>query len=599
MPSLSRTCAVLALCVGGAVRQPASRSKTLLQEHCQKVRIALPEYSLTGTDGPAHLRKFQAAVMVANDTYTGTWQHSIKAAEGSAAEMALRSVVADGVEVPSPAKDRTKDRPKLVNPYPEAINELLRVCRANEWPEPCFTSQPRDGVQYVETLSVSDGSSEWRFDGRSTRLRVARSIASESAMAVLRDELALPPTAIGAMASLRGLSARRGLALRASANGVLVGGKSRVLRLMQEATGPSSSGVEDCPTWSGLGLSAVGRGLTRAACLDEAAWRVLGELQRTAVSGALTGAVMGSRMLARSVGAVMGAESEVGAVCAPYFPRQRVLVTNLVSETDRWVREHALGQQGMSRVVAFDSEWQPNGDEAEGVTLVQLATEDACLLVHGDAVRGSRALRELLRSTSVLKVGKDLREDWRRLRPLLLDDSFTDTTRPRSHEITRDHGHNSAEITVTTRVNSAEASVAGWVELVSFLPLHDQTASLDELTRTFLGVEYTMKGTVNHETWGVWPLSEPMRSYAAADVCAVMDVLQAVERMRREEAEAVALARARATAGERSADERTRWLTAKCDGEDELASRASTARHQETEPGRSARSTVGRDHAIV
>ena len=185
--------------------------------------------------------------MVANDTYTGTWQRSIKAAEGSAAEMALRSVVADGVEVPSPAKDRAKDRPKLVNPYPDAINELLRVCRANEWPEPCFTSQPRDGAQYVEMLSVSDGSSEWRFEGRSTRLRVARSIASESAMAVLRDELALPPTAVGGMASLRGLSARHGLALRASANGVLVGGKSRVLRWCRRPRAPRAAASRTAP----------------------------------------------------------------------------------------------------------------------------------------------------------------------------------------------------------------------------------------------------------------------------------------------------------------------------------------------------------------
>jgi hypothetical protein len=309
----------------------------------------------------------------------------------------------------------------------------------------------------------------------------------------------------------------------------------------------------------------------RAACLDEAAWRVLGEMQRTAVTGAVSGAVMGSRMLARSVGAVMGAESKVGAVRAPYFPRQRVLATNLVGETARWVREHAfgqpgmsehafehafehaLGQPGMSRVVALDTEWQPSGAEEEGVALVQLATEDACLLVHGDAVRGSRALHELLRSTSVLKVGTDLREDWRRLRPLLLGET----------------------IMAATRV--AEASVAGWVELVSFLPLHDQTASLDELTRTILGVEYTTKGTVKHEAWGAWPLNEQMRSYAAADVCAVMDVLQAVERMRREEAEAVALGRAGVTAGERIADERTRWLTAKCNGQDELA-RAELAR---------------------
>lgn len=89
MPALSRTFALLALCcLTEPPTQPASRSKTFLQEHCQKVRIALPEYSLTGTDGLAHRSKFQAMVMVANDTYTGTWQRSIKAAEGSAAEMA-------------------------------------------------------------------------------------------------------------------------------------------------------------------------------------------------------------------------------------------------------------------------------------------------------------------------------------------------------------------------------------------------------------------------------------------------------------------------------------------------------------------------------
>jgi hypothetical protein len=43
------------------------------------------------------------------------------------------------------------------------------------------------------------------------------------------------------------------------------------------------------------------------------------------------------------------------------------------------------------------------------------------------------------------------------------------------------------------------------------------------------------------------------------------------EPLGREEAEAVALARAGAPPGERIADERTRWLTAKCNGQDELA----------------------------
>ena len=80
--------------------------------------------------------------------------------------------------------------------------------------------------------------------------------------------------------------------------------------------------------------------------------------------------------------------------------------------------------------------------------------------------------------------------------------------------------------------DGVDAEAVGWRELTAFLPFHGSNVPLDVLTRTYLGVVYAMKGTVEHWAWGAWPLSVPMRRYATADVCVVIDVLHAAEGLR-------------------------------------------------------------------
>jgi ribonuclease D len=55
---------------------------------------------------------------------------------------------------------------------------------------------------------------------------------------------------------------------------------------------------------------------------------------------------------------------------------------------------------------------------------------------------------------------------------------------------------------------------------------------MDTLTRAWLGKRYTFKGStkaVDHDCWDSWPLSDDQLAYAAADVCAVIDVLHAID----------------------------------------------------------------------
>ena len=61
---------------------------------------------------------------------------------------------------------------------------------------------------------------------------------------------------------------------------------------------------------------------------------------------------------------------------------------------------------------------------------------------------------------------------------------------------------------------------------------------MDAMSRTFLGVGYAFKGTVDHTGWAVWPLSVEQLDYAASDACILVDVLLAITRR----AEAFALA---------------------------------------------------------
>lgn len=494
-------------------QQLLSSFKTRLQEYCQRSGLALPAYSLAGTDGPAHAQTFQVMAIVSDEYYTGGWQSTLKAAQGSAAEEALRCLVSPDVTGECSAK---KQGTRLPNLYPDAIGDLLNACLANDWAVPTYSSAGRDGAAHVEVVTLHDDKGDRTFEGRSSRVRSARSEASEATLRVLREELAADPAATGAFARLRDLSVRRGLVLQQATNRVWVGGKPRVLRLYSPAaldapdgvgieSDPSRVRVEDCPAWSGLEVSAIGRGLTRTACLDAASVLVEQQL-RHAVSekrGAAAGRVSGRSVLARAVS--LGDGEEEGA---SYTPRQAVFATNCPAECDAWVREHA-GIITAPSAIALDCEWVPELPESRGVALVQVATEDACLLAHGEAAASSAALHDLLRDPRVLKIGKDLREDWQRLQPTLLGQTTTVTTR------------------------NIGGAAAGWLELVAFLPFHDGKVSLNVLCETFLGVSYTMKGTVSHEAWGEWPLREEMQAYAAADVCAIIDVLYAAERARR------------------------------------------------------------------
>lgn len=79
------------------------------------------------------------------------------------------------------------------------------------------------------------------------------------------------------------------------------------------------------------------------------------------------------------------------------------------------------------------------------------------------------------------------------------------------------------------RSRGAASTAAGWCEIADFTPYHQRWCSMDHLTRAFLNASYPFKGSVDHENWGEWPLSELQLTYAAADVCAVIDLLHAIE----------------------------------------------------------------------
>lgn len=72
--------------------QLLSSFKIRLNEHCQRFGLDLPAYSIAGTDGPVHAQTFRATASVADERFTGGWYSTLKAAQGSAAEEALRSL---------------------------------------------------------------------------------------------------------------------------------------------------------------------------------------------------------------------------------------------------------------------------------------------------------------------------------------------------------------------------------------------------------------------------------------------------------------------------------------------------------------------------
>lgn len=184
------------------------------------------------------------------------------------------------------------------------------------------------------------------------------------------------------------------------------------------------------------------------------------------------------------------------------------------------MRRHVYGNRSTVAVLGLDCEWVANfdgGGVQRGVSVVQLASATDCMVFSL-----CRGMPELLRRTlldpRVLKVGKGLAEDWKllssRLHPGLVQAG-----------------------------TPAETSSArwierwGWFELCDFLPFSSEHASMDSLSRTFLGSIYALKGTVDHTQWDQWPLTAEQVHYASSDACVIIDVLLAAADRERREAE--------------------------------------------------------------
>ena len=64
--------------------------------------------------------------------------------------------------------------------------------------------------------------------------------------------------------------------------------------------------------------------------------------------------------------------------------------------------------------------------------------------------------------------------------------------------------------------------------MTDLLPFHHTGVSVDALARLFLGRRFALKGSVDHKSWGTWPLGDAQRLYAAADACVVADLVVSI-----------------------------------------------------------------------
>ena len=174
-----------------------------------------------------------------------------------------------------------------------------------------------------------------------------------------------------------------------------------------------------------------------------------------------------------------------------------MVATDDAATIDGWVEEHG------GAWVALDSEWVPG---MRGLALLQLATPTDCLLAsvlpprHGvSTLDGTPRLRQLLLDPAVPKVGKALQEDWERFARMAGPDA-----------------------------EKTSAWAAGWREVTDLLPFHHTGVSVDALARLFLGRRFALKGSVDHKSWGTWPLGDAQRLYAAADACVVADLVVSI-----------------------------------------------------------------------
>jgi hypothetical protein len=478
--------------------------KTKLQERCFAVSWQLPTYTLVAEDGPPHARLFQVECTIPDAgtaVWRGEWQSSIKRAEGSAAAVALADLSQGQSDPPAAVSSLVVARRIIKNPHPSARSDLLGVCDTNGWPTPVVDVQKRasDGLFEAElTLDIPLPGAEslGSFTGQAMRKVHAVSIASAAAFsrvaALLRDRA---DAATGAYATLRARAQHFGWLLTADGTSVWVGGKPAVLCMASIDGTPICSPVEASSTWSGAAIGAIGVGLTKRECIDVAAKEVLEAIEAGGAGGALLYGIHGGR--------TTGSDQ---VPVEDYAPQQAVLATDDPREVDEWLQAHLYGDSTTSnggkasrvRAVAIDTEWDASAADPSP-SIVQVATREACLIAYVGHHQFSSGLRALLSSPDVAKVGKDLRQDWGLLRPLL---------------------------------GGSSAGACGWCEVSDFTVYHQKFTSMDTLTRAWLGKRYTFKGStkaVDHDCWDSWPLSDDQLAYAAADVCAVIDVLHAID----------------------------------------------------------------------
>ena len=177
---------------------------------------------------------------------------------------------------------RAPDPPPLppMEQQQNAKQHLLTACDANNWQTPKFASTTLGHDCFECTVTMADGPlAGQRFVGRGRRRVAAESMASTSAVNALKALMPSPRAAEGALQALRALAVKEGLRLQVEGCSVAIGRKSRVLSL----AGPVGLGLSH---WTQLSQTvwARGQGLRQRDCADEAASRVVAQLESEAWS---------------------------------------------------------------------------------------------------------------------------------------------------------------------------------------------------------------------------------------------------------------------------------------------------------------------------